>query len=121
MVLPGKKSRESEYQSRHFLGNNKNIIIISAPSTEEVLVYGHANSRGCAKHILYENKYKVLVIEFYERLNLAVTKFANFHHLSQKYHKYLSKGKDRLRKPNRKKLTLSLVSYKKYKHCKIAY
>ena len=63
-----------------------------ALSIEEILVDGHANNRGSAKHVPYENEYKVIVIEFYKILNLTVAEFVSFHCLSQKYHKY-SKGK----------------------------
>ena len=78
MVTPRKKSRASEHQGSHFSGNDNDLIIMSAPSTEEALVDGHKSNRGGSKHARHTNEHKVSMIEFYESQSLTIAEFINF-------------------------------------------
>ena len=97
-----KSSRESEHPGRHFSGNNNDLIVAPAPSTEDALVDGRKSNRRGSKRVPHANECKASVIEFYERSNLTVTEFIKKNLLSQKCGKFLSDGVTRCRHPDKK-------------------
>ena len=79
---------------------------------------GHKSNRESSKWASLDNEFKATLIEFYKRLNLAVTKFVKKYVLSSKYNKYLSERNLGQRHPKGKSKILQMVSNDKYKKCK---
>ena len=94
-----------------------NLIFVPAPSVDNTASDRGENNHSKSVYLKYTNERKALIILFYEKSGLSVSKFISQYHLGYKFKTYLSKGKDGQKYSLTRSKTLQTASDNKYKYC----